>query len=232
MATWAFIRMRLLLVLLTMTTIAHADAREDIVDIRHRRMPNRTAVLGWTAEGAFVLRRTSCIVQDLSDSPSCAVTIDVASRDRTVSHLLFNATWEIDCVEKEMPAAALGCYKIPTADAMKFIAAERELLASLGSLRAGTPSLASGTVKAIRYDDDAADRRRAALVLSSGGRWRPLHVLWSVETGKDEFLRSDPAIEHIERSPDRTSLAIVTMLSHAEDDFYWETFDLTVVPAP
>lgn len=227
--------MRLLLVLLTMTSIAHADARDDIVDIRHRRMPNRTAVFGWTDDGAFVLRRTSCVVQDLSDIPSCEVTVDVASRGHTVSHLLFNATWEIDCVEKEKPAAALGCYKIPTADAMEFIAAERELLASLGPFHAGTPTtsvLASGTLKAVRYDDVAADRHRAALVLSRGGRWRPLHVLWSVETGKDEFLRSEPSIEHIERSPDGTSLAIVTMLSHAEDDFYWETFDVTVVPAP
>src|SRR5690242_8090748 len=93
----AFLCMRLL-VLVALTSIAHADARQDIVDIRHRRMPNHTDVLGWTADGAFVLRRTTCEVQDLSDIPSCGVSIDVASTTGTASHGLFGATWAIDCV--------------------------------------------------------------------------------------------------------------------------------------
>jgi hypothetical protein len=45
-------------------------------------------------------------------------------------------------------------------------------------------------------------------------------------------LRGDPSIERIERSPGDSSLAIVTSLSHAEHDFWWQTFDVTVVPVP
>jgi hypothetical protein len=53
----------LCLALLASTTSVRADvepARDDIVDIRHGRMPSRTRTLGWTDAGAIVVRRTIC----------------------------------------------------------------------------------------------------------------------------------------------------------------------------
>jgi hypothetical protein len=61
------VRSSIVISLLAATTVAHAatePARDDIVDIRHGRMPDRAAALGWTDGGAFVFRRIVCSVQD------------------------------------------------------------------------------------------------------------------------------------------------------------------------
>lgn len=223
------------LALLASASVAHADARQDIVDIRHGREPNRAEVLGWTADGAFVLRRTACEVQDLSDIPSCGVSIEVASRDRRESHPLFGKEWAIDCVEKDRPDASLGCWEISTGEAMKFIRAETDVLAKLGPLRAGTTlgtELASGTLEAVAYSDADAKWRRVAIVLSSGGRWRPLRVISKIDMDSDQFIRRNPTIDRVERSPDGASLAIVTTLPFMELDFYFDCHGLDVVANP
>jgi hypothetical protein len=237
---WSGVRVPLLLGLLVMSSPVLAEsepARDDIVDIRHGRMPVRAAALGWRDSGAFVYRRTACSVQDLSDIPQCSVVIDVAAGGQTRSNSLFAATWEIGCVESRdaTPDPTLGCWKIPTAEASRFISAERALLATLGPLTPGTrigPDLPAGRITVVRYEDERADRRRAAIVLANKGRWRPLAMIWSVGIGTDEFLRREPTIVHLERSPDGASLAIVTSLAHAEDDYYWDTYRVDVIPMP
>lgn len=135
----------LALAVLTAASVAHADARQDIVDMRHHRMPNHTEALGWTEDGAFVLRRTGC---------------------------------------------------------------------------------------AVHYNDEAGDRRRVAIVLSSGGHWRPLRVISSIEMDSNQFMRSAPRIDQVERSPDGTSLAIVTTLPFVDSDFYFDCHGLDVVENP
>jgi hypothetical protein len=234
------VRVPLLFGLLAVSSPVLADgepARDDIVDIRHGRMPARAAALGWTGAGAFVYRRTACNVQDLSDVPQCVVMIDVGERGQTRSHALFSATWEIGCIEYRgaAPDPALGCWTIPTAEASRFIAAERDLRATLGPLTPGTgigPDLPAGRITGVRYEDEPADRRRAAIVLAKAGRWRTLTRIWSVGIGTDESLRHDPTILHVERSPDGRSLAIVSSLAHVEDDYYWDTYRVDVVPMP
>ena len=233
-------RALILVPILAATATAHADveaAREDIVDMRRGRMPSRSEALGWTEDGAFVFRRTSCVVQDLSDIPSCRVEIDVAKGRRTESHVLFSVTWEIGCAEAfdGPPDPALGCWAIPTDAASTFLAAERELREKLGPLTEGTRTgrrLGNGALAIVEYGDPQAGRRRAALALVKDGRWRALRVIWNVDDGGDEFLRGAPSIDRVERSPDGTSLAIVSSLSHAEDDYYWTSYRVDVVPVP
>lgn len=225
---------------LFVASVAHADvesARNDIVDMRKGRMPARSEVLGWTDDGAFVLRRTDCVVQDLSDIPSCSVSIDVARGKQVRSHRLFAAEWAIGCVEAfdGPPDPALGCWNISTEQASAFLAAERKIMAGLGTLTPGTAigrDVPAGRLAILRYEDEPADRRRAAIVTVKNGRWKPLRIIWSVETGKDEFLRSNPTIERLERSPDGASIAVVTALSHAETDFYWTSYRIDVLPMP
>jgi len=230
----------LILVPLLAATAAHADveaAREDIVDMRKGRMPARSAVLGWTDDGSFVIRRTSCEVQDLSNIPSCHVWIDVARGGRTKSHSLFSAEWAIGCVEAwdGPPDPSLGCWTISTEAASAFLAAERNVMAELGSLTPGTKigrELLVGRLSIVKYEDEPADRRRAAIALVKGGRWKALRIIWSVETGKDEFLRKTPSIDHVEQSPDGESIAVTSVLSHAETDFYWTSQRVDVLPMP
>ena len=225
----------LILVPLLAATTAHADvqeAREDIVDMRKGRMPARVAALGWTEQGAFVYRETDCNYQDVADIPRCSVTIYVAERGKTSGSLLFSLEWA-GCGSGVEPGPA--CWAITTEQASRFIKGERELREKLGPLTAGTKlgrELPGGTLSVVRYEDQPADKRRAAIVVVKNGRWKPLKIIWSVATGKDEFLRGDPWIERVERSPDGTSVAIVTGLSHAETDYYWQSRAISVLPAP
>ncbi len=220
---------------LLVVSTAHADvesARDDIVDMRKGRMPNRVAALGWTEQGAYVYRETECNWQDVVGMPACHVTIYVADRRRTQAFPLFSAEWSSECADT---ASSATCYAITTEAASAFLAAERKVMADLGTLTPGTAigrDAAGGKLSVIRYEDEPADRRRAALALVKGGRWKPLRILWSVESGKDEFLRGNPLIERVERSPDGETLAVVTQLSHAEDDFWWTTRGITLVPTP
>lgn len=223
-----------LLGVLALASPAAADvdqARDDIVDIRRGRMPDRSAALGWTRDGAFVHRRTDCHVEDLSDTPRCEVELLVAGPRGTERHPVFAATWSADCVEHPERKDP-GCWAIPTEDASRFLARERALLASLGPLAPGTrtkTALAGGTLVGVRYEDAASDRRRAALALVRDGRWQPLRVLWSVPGSRDEYLRSDPAIAWVEWSPDGAWLAVVSHLAHADTDFYFATHRVDVL---
>lgn len=231
----SFVRLLILGSLLAAST-AHADveeAREDIVDMRKGRMPSRVSVLGWTEQGAFVFRETECDRQDVVDAPACHVAIFVAERGKTRSFPMFSTEWPSDC--REPADVALGCWTITTEAASAFLAAERDLRARLGPLTAGTPIdrvLPAGRLSVVRYEDQPADRRKAAIVLVKGGRWRALKVISSIETGSNTFLRRAPVIERVERSPDGDSLAIVTASSYADTDYYWQQRGVDVVPVP
>lgn len=225
----------LILVPLFVATTAHADvesAREDIIDMRKGRMPSRTEVLGWTEDGAFVLRETDCNNQDVVGIPACSVTIHVGARGRTSAFSLFSLEWP-DCGLGAGPGA--GCWTITTEQASRFLKAEREVRERLGPLTAGTRlgrELANSRLAVVRYEDEPADRRKAAIALVKGGRWRPLKVISSVESGSNTFLRRDPVIERVERSPDGASIAIVTLSSFADTDFWWESRRIDVLPVP
>jgi hypothetical protein len=231
------VRALILVSVLAAASSAHADveaAREDIVDMRKGRMPAHREVLGWTEQGAFVFRESDCGYQDLSDQPYCHVTIYVAERGKTASYLLFNGWWEIGCGRAEYAPPA-ECWKITTEQASAFIRAERELREKLGPLTAGTSikrELANGTLTVVRYEDQPADRRKAAIALLKNGRWKPLAVISSVETGSNTFIRKGPVIERVERSPDGESIAVLTSAQFADTDYYWTSRGVDVLPMP
>src|SRR5215510_4428720 len=72
--------MRLALLLLLASTLAFADhepVRDDIVDLRHDRWPNRRVFLGWTADNRAVIHVASCGTFDGSGAPFCSSTLEV-----------------------------------------------------------------------------------------------------------------------------------------------------------
>jgi hypothetical protein len=106
------------------------DARNDIVDIRHGRTPTRHRLLGWTIEGAAVMRDIECDVNDGSGIPFCRATITVAPlRGRAKTHVLLDISWpefKFGCTE--------ACYPLAYRTALKFIRAEQRVLVALGPL--------------------------------------------------------------------------------------------------
>lgn len=131
--------MRSLLVLLVLTTAAHAApdpaalARADIVDARAGYQPQRVHVLGWAPDGAVHVRRTLCEIGDASGLLQCSVTVDRIAADgaRTTTKLLEHMA---DDYCEQAPCREL----IPTKVASRFIAAETTLMASLPPLEPGT----------------------------------------------------------------------------------------------
>src|SRR5690349_19590958 len=72
--------MRLALLLLLASTLAFADqehVRDDIVDLRHDRWPNRRVFLGWTADNRAVIHVVSCGTYDGSGAPFCSSSLEV-----------------------------------------------------------------------------------------------------------------------------------------------------------
>ncbi len=231
--------MRALAIVAVLCGTARADveeARDDLVEMRHGRMPFRVRVLGWMDDGGYAVRRTDCHIQDDSGLPQCEITIVVARPAGTTTHALFSTSWDPDCGLSEVTSrpAPATCWAISGAEASKLLATERSLRARLGSFTPGTPvappfDVAGGRITVAGYD--TANQRRAAIVLASGGKWRPLRVIWKVDSGRDEFMRRY-GVERVERSPDGKWLAVSADLHHAEDDYYWETFPTVVVPMP
>ena len=68
-----------LLVLLASTPAlaGHELVRDDIVDLRHDRWPNRRVFLGWTADNRAVIHVVSCGTYDGSDAPFCSSSLEV-----------------------------------------------------------------------------------------------------------------------------------------------------------
>lgn len=115
------------------------DARNDIVDIRHGRMPLRTRALGWTAEGAFVFRVTDCQAPSTTGAPECAVRLVVAAPGMPArQHLLFWQQWgegdRAGCTSTDMGWPTQPMCWIDQAQASLFLATERTLRQQLGAL--------------------------------------------------------------------------------------------------
>jgi len=191
-----------------------ALARQDIVEIRHDRWPRHTDVLGWTANGEVVVRRTACGVQDDSDVPYCSVTLTVAGRRGTRVERLLRIRGEAGAPHLDLPYAT----------ATRFIHAEDRALGALGPLEAGAATTTPDDLRLLRYE--AGDSRRLALL--RGRRW--LKVLWSVRMESDQFIRR-ARIVRVDEAPSGADVAVVVRLDLAEDDYYWDEQDVVVVPA-
>lgn len=139
--------MRSLLVLaalMLLPSVAGADARKDIVELRHGRTSSHQELLGWTADGHAVSRRLVC---SEGGEVTCRASIDelaVGSAERTT--LLWENT------ESLYETATAGDPKGPisAAEATAFIRAEAKALGRLAALspgeRAADPAAAFGTI--------------------------------------------------------------------------------------
>lgn len=203
-------------------------AREDIVELRHGRLPNRWIALGWTGSDAFALRDTDCGLQDDSGIPRCAVSIAIADTHGTRREPLYGATWG-EC------SGSGACFAVSGSDAQQFMQRERDVTTALGALTPGVAvgrEVAGGTLAIVQTASD--DKRSAAIVLQRGARSVPLAVIFQTSLDGDLFLRGGrpPSIDHVERSPDGKWLALATTLHTVELDYYEDVRDVSVVPMP
>ncbi len=132
--------MRLAWLVLLASTPAFADrepVRDDIVDIRHGRTPDRRVFLGWTGDGRAVSHLAACGVSD-GGGPFCSSQLEVTGRD---PHVLLEA----ECPGSCDPYSESFHWSVPTKLAAHAIRRERAALDALGPLQ---PS-AQGTLPAV-----------------------------------------------------------------------------------
>ncbi|MCA9711344.1 MAG: hypothetical protein KDK70_36230, partial [Myxococcales bacterium] len=117
--------------LLLLPSVAQADARADIVALRHGRETSHQEFLGWTSDGRAVARRLVCSEDGES---TCRASIDAlavgAPQHTTVLWSQDQAPDDEDIPQAKSP--------ISTAQATRFIRAERRALEGLGRLSPGT----------------------------------------------------------------------------------------------
>lgn len=186
--------MRTLLVLLPLllATIAQAQpVRDDIVDIRHKRSPNRRVPLGWTANNHFVVHVASCGVND-AGGPFCSSTLEIVGERATESIVILGPKCDpCDPYKDDFR------YTIPTDQAMQAIRKERTALQRLGPLRATAP--ASPEIKLVQNS--------CQIVLKHGTRRAKFKVDDCLHEGGSNSI-SDAAIASIDTSPDGGTLAV------------------------
>jgi hypothetical protein len=198
-----------------------ADARDDVVDIRHHRMPTRHAVLGWTADGAAVIRRTDCGWQDGSGFPFCDVTISIVRADRPA---------------EVHPLLSLGrddegeCCAIDTGTAMAFIRGEAALRAQLGPLAPGIAQVAGFRIGdaplALQVDDGVTGR----LVASRGGDV-VMATMWDRDPDGDTRTRA-ATITDVVASQDGVREVVLVREDTGGGDFFATAFHATVLAVP
>lgn len=123
----------LVLVLLLTASLAHADepVRDDIVDLRHARVPSRRVLLGWTADNCAVVHVADCGFGD-GGGAWCTSTLEVIGARTQVIALLAP-----EAVVDEYGETAR--WQVSGELASKAIRAERAALATLGPLQPSAP---------------------------------------------------------------------------------------------
>lgn len=174
---------------------ASEPVREDIVDIRHRRAPNRRTLLGWTADGKAVVHVVACGVND-GGGPFCRSTLDVVGAKRTQSIALLQPT----CTACD-PFDESFAWLVSTELASQAIRTERAALAKLGPLRSSSPEAPPRV--AARGDgcsiDLVVEARRVKNVFSLGAE-----CLWA--GGNDSW--SEVEVRDVQLAPDRAAIAV------------------------
>ena len=102
---------------------ARADARADIVDLRHDRSPTRHELLGWTPAGEAALRWIVCSEGGERQCRAGVGAFGVGTERVTTT--LEHAGYD----------------RLPVADAIAFIRSERAAIDALGPLTAGPPAV-------------------------------------------------------------------------------------------
>jgi len=224
--------MRLALLVLLAPTLAFADhepVRDDIVDLRHDRWPNRRVFLGWTADNRAVIHVVSCGTYDGSGAPFCFSSLEVfgatkrSGRDGTDQLTpLLDPTCR-HCDPDRADADSPGpMWAVSTELASQAIHAERAALDALGTLQ---PS-AVGTLPAVKIGggicriDVLVGQRRITGVMKIS----PTNC---VANGGESSFR-DARIRDVQLSPDRRMLA-VTLTVQPRTLEWGDPVDITMV---
>jgi hypothetical protein len=224
--------MRLALLVLLASTPAFADhepVRDDIVDLRHDRWPNRRVFLGWTADHRAVIHVASCGTYDGSGAPFCSSSLEVfdatmrSGRDGTDQLTPVLDPTCRHCDPDRADADSPGpTWAVSTELASQAIHAERAALDALGTLQ---PS-AAGTLPAIKIGggvcriDVLVGQRRMTGVMEIS----PTDCV--ANGGESRF--HDPRIRDVQLSPDRRMLAVT--LTVQPRTFEWgDPVDITMV---
>jgi hypothetical protein len=212
-----------LLVLLA-STPAFADpepVRDDIVDLRHDRSPDRRVFLGWTADSRAVIHVVSCGNHDGSGAPFCSATLEVFGATTHSPTPVLDPVYN-PCDRDRDACSPRPTWLVSTELASRAVRAERAALDALGALQ---PS-AVGARPAVKIGGDhcrvdvLVGARRIAGVLQ-------VPPEQCVTTGGVSGIR-EPRIRDVQLSPDRRLLAVT--LTATPRTFEWgDPVDITMV---
>jgi hypothetical protein len=211
------IRLVMIVLLLSQTATAIADSepvREDIVDIRHQREPQRRVVLGWTKDNRIAVHVAHC--PETGGEARCPVWFEVTAGRKTTRTDLFYA----DCLKCEggdgIPWA------VPTELASKAIRAERAAIDALGPLQ---PSAEGPKPKVeVRMIDDEC---RVDLVIGKKTLRGVIQESSCLPKGGN-ISYWGAEFYSVEVSPDRSRLAVtIRMRTRAEE--YFSDWDKVVI---
>ena len=217
--------MRLALLILLASTLAFADhepVRDDIVDLRHDRSPNRRVFLGWTADNRAVIHVVSCGTYDGSGAPFCSSSLEVfGATKRSGRDGADKFTPLLDPVRADADSPG-PMWAVSTELASKAIHTERAALDALGTLQ---PS-AVGTLPAVKIGggicriDVLVGQRRITGVMKIS----PTNC---VANGGESSFR-DARIRDVQLSSDRRMLA-VTLTVQPRTLEWGDPVDITMV---
>lgn len=210
--------MRLALLFLLLPTFAHADepVRDDIVDLRHQRVPSRRVFVGWTADNQAVVHVADCGTGD-GGGAWCTSALEVIGKKKVAIPIM---------KAEEIADQYSGNFMwgVSSELASKAIRAERAALARLGPLQPSAPSppriTASGWECNVDLRIDEHKRTWHAL-----GR----HCLF--EGGNDSYWGA--TVLDTQLSPDRTLLAVSLRIESKSGEYRstsMETRVLAVTP--
>ena len=217
--------MRFALSLLLVSTSALAApelVRDDIVDLRHDRWPNRRVFLGWTADNQAVIHVASCGTFDGSGSPFCSSTLEVFGATEPSRTLLLAPTCRSCDPGSAAVASPDSVWAVSTELAAQAIHAERAALDALGTLQ---PS-GGGTLPAIKIGGEACridvlvGQRRITGVMK-------ISPTQCVTNGGDSSFRK-ARIRDVQLSSDRRMLA-VTLTVEPRTLEWGDPVDITMV---
>lgn len=118
--------------LMLVPSIASADARQDIIDLRRGQLESQSTFLGWTEDGKAVSRSLVC---SEGGAVVCRASVDALGvGEAEKSTVVFHS----DNFEGEYEDPRKG--PISTGEAMAFIRGEAEAIDALGPLSSGTKS--------------------------------------------------------------------------------------------
>lgn len=131
--------------LLLVPSIASADARKDITNLRHGRADSHQQFLGWNADGDAVARKLVC---SEGGELMCWASIDALNTNGTERTTIL---WHNEASMYEEATASNPKGPIPLEEATSFIRSEKRVLERTGSLRTGSavpdPAQAFGSIR-------------------------------------------------------------------------------------